>query len=172
MLAFVCVNVCDLVFDFASIEPLLELLLEALVGAEVFAPKSGVFHAGFGQRAVEIEHTDEARPCAAPVGHGEDGAFVRDEAVQQVVRILPDGFGNNEGCLAVDRREDIHALALARDEAVLQFGVVFVRPFEIPAEALEHGGEFLLHLILLSPAVLIGGEAKVAVGDEEYCFIF
>ena len=51
---------------------------------------------------------------------------MRDETVEKVVRVLPDCLGDNKGRLPVDLCKHIHALALTGDEAVLEFGVIFV----------------------------------------------
>ena len=52
---------------------------EKIVG-EILAPERAVGDARLGQRAVEIEHADQAGPGAAPVGDGQDRA--RDACVR------------------------------------------------------------------------------------------
>src|SRR5690606_4404581 len=106
-------------------EPGGEPVAEKIVG-EVGAPEGRVSDAGFGEGAVEIEHADEAGPGAGPVGDGEDGAAVGDEARQEVVGILPDAFGNDERRVRVDVGEDRHALLLRADETVFLFWFVRV----------------------------------------------
>ena len=91
---------------------------------------------------------------------------MRNETVEQVVRVLPDRLGNNKGRLPVDLCKHIHALALAGDEAVLEIGVIFVGPLKITTEAFDYASEFLLHLILFRPAVLIGSNTEIAIGNE------
>jgi hypothetical protein len=59
---------------------------------------------------------------------------VRDEAVEDVVRILPDRLGDDDGRLGVDRGEDGHALLLGGDEAVLFGGLVGMGADELVAE--------------------------------------
>ena len=60
----------------AGLEPRAQALEEEGVG-EILAPKRAVGHARLGQRAVEVEHADEAGPGAAPVRHGEDRSAMR-----------------------------------------------------------------------------------------------
>ena len=83
-----------------------------------------------------------------------------------MVRVLPDCLGDDEGRLPVDLCKHIHALALAGDEAVLEIGVIFVGPLKITTKSFDDASEFLLHLILLRPAVLIGGDTEIAIGNE------
>jgi hypothetical protein len=95
----------------AGFEPLGEIAFEEVV-LEIFGPDGGVLDAGLGERAVEVEHADEAGPLAGPVGDGEDGGAVGGEAVEDVVGVLPDGFGDDEGNLGIDFSEDFHPLFL------------------------------------------------------------
>ncbi len=44
---------------------------------------------------------------------------------ENVVRVLPNGFGDDKFCVGIDLREDLHAFLLAADETV--FAVLFVR---------------------------------------------
>ena len=92
---------------------------------------------------------------------------MRDEAVEDVVRILPDGLGDNDRGLGVDRGEHRHAFPLRADEAVLHLGLVGMGPDEPVAELGDGGGELLLHRDLAGPGFFVGGLAEVAVGDEE-----
>ena len=91
---------------------------ERLVG-EILAPERRVLHAGLGQRAVEIQHADQSRPGARPVGDGQDRPAVRDQPVQHVMRVLPDGLGHDQRRVGIDAGEDLHAFLLRADEAVL-----------------------------------------------------
>ena len=75
-------------------QPGMEAVDEERVG-EVFAPQRAVFDSRFGQRAVQIEHPNQTRPGAAPVGDGQNRPFVGDQAVQNMVAVLPDGLGND-----------------------------------------------------------------------------
>lgn len=170
LLAGVFLNVCSGVLDLTGLDPLLQILLEGAVFTEVLTPEGGVFHASLGQRAVQVQHTNEARPSAAPVGDGEDRTLVGDQTVQQVVRILPNGFRDDDRGFAIDFRKDIHALALAGDEAVLELGVVFVGSLQFAAKCVNDRSQFFFHFVLFFPAALVGAETEVTIGDEEYVF--
>jgi hypothetical protein len=158
------------VLDGAGLEPGREAAEEEVVG-EVGAPEGGVFHAGLGERAVEVEHADKAGGGAGPVGDGEDRGLVRDEAVEDVVRILPDGLGDDDGRLRVDRGEHRHAFLLGGDEAVLEGGLVGMGADELVAELGDSGGELPLHRLLAGPGFFVGGLAQVTVGDEQDGFL-
>ncbi|MFM1942848.1 MAG: hypothetical protein RI897_1830 [Verrucomicrobiota bacterium] len=116
----------------AFIEPLLEVGGELGVG-EVFAPESGEWDAGFGEAAVEVEHTDEAGPSAGPVSDCEDGSLVGGEAVEDVMGVLPDRFGDDEGGFGVDIAEDFETFFLGADESVFFLGFVGVGTDDLPA---------------------------------------
>ena len=94
------------------------------------------------------------------------GALVREQAVEDVVRVLPDGLGDDQRLVGIDVAEDLHAFLLIADEAVLFVLLVRVAADELVALGLECGGEGLLHRGLGGPALLVGGEAEVAVDDE------
>ncbi len=158
-------DVGNLVLGDAGLEPLGEFAEEVGV-VEVVAPEGGVFHAGLGEAAVEVEHADETGPSAGPIGDGEDRPAVRDEAVKNVVGILPDGLGDDDRRVGVDGREDLHAFFLRGDEAVFHVLLVAVRAHELVAEFGDGGREGFLHFLLGGPADGVGGVAKVAVGDE------
>ena len=72
-------HVRGVVLHLARLEPRAQALEEKRVG-EILAPERAVGHARLGQRAVEVEHADEAGPRAAPVGDGEDRPAMRGQA--------------------------------------------------------------------------------------------
>ena len=111
-------DVRGVVLDLAGLEPERRPLRKNVVG-EVLAPERAVVHARLGERAVEVEHADEAGPGAAPVGDGEDGAAVGGEAGEDMMAVLPDRLGDDERRVGGDVAEDFHAVLLAVDEAVL-----------------------------------------------------
>jgi hypothetical protein len=76
-------------------EPRARLCLEEIIG-EILAPDGGVFDAGLGERAVEIEHADQAGPGAGPIGDGEDGAAVADQAGNTWWLSIARRFGDDE----------------------------------------------------------------------------
>jgi hypothetical protein len=140
---------------------------EEEVVLEVLAPERGVFHARLGEGAVEVEHAHEAGPGAAPVGDGEDGSLVRDEAGQHMVRVLPDRLGDDQRRLGIDAGKHLHAFLLGGDETVLQGGLVGMGADQFATEFGDGGRQGLLHGMLGGPADFVGGLAEIAAGDEE-----
>ena len=137
-----------------------------LVG-KILAPQRRVLSPGLGQRAVEVEHADQPRPGARPVGHGQDRALVGQQAGQHVMRVLPDRLGHDQAGLGIDLPEDLHPFLLRADEAVLLVRLVGMRPHQFVA-GLGHGARQLgLHLLLGRPALLIGRQPQVAAGDQQ-----
>src|ERR1700722_2489110 len=74
-------------------KPLTQSCEEWRVG-EVLAPERGVRHPGFGEAAVEIQHTYKAGPLAAPICHREDGPTMTGEPRQYVMAVLPHCFAH------------------------------------------------------------------------------
>ena len=95
---------------------------------------------------------------------------MRDEPVQDVVGILPDGLGNDDRGLGINFGENLHALFLRTDEAVLQFRFVGMGADQLVAEHGHGGGELAFHRFLEGPGEFIGGGAQIAIGDEENGF--
>ncbi len=158
-------DVALIMFDRAGAEPLAQAVFEEGV-AEVLAPKRGVIHASLGEGSVEVQKTDEAGPLAAPVRHGEDGAAMRGQSSENVVRILPHSLRDDEGRVRIDVAEDLDAHLLRVDEAMLLHAIKRVGAFDRTALGFECDGEFVLHVLLGGPAGLIGGKTEVARGNE------
>ena len=59
-----------------------------------------------------------------------------DEPGQDMVRILPNGLGDNQWRIGIDRTEHFHAVFLAIDKAVPLIGY-FVSTLELIAEAFD-----------------------------------
>ena len=68
-------DVALVVGDNAFGEPLPQASFEIGVG-KIFAPQRAVADAGFGERAVEIQHADQPGPGAAPIGERQNRSFV------------------------------------------------------------------------------------------------
>ncbi len=147
-------------------QPRAEALKEGLV-AEVVAPEGTVLHACLGQGAVEIEHADEPRPGAAPVGDGQDRALVGEQTLQEMVAILPDRLGNDDWRILRDIAEDLHAVLLAVDETVAPLGVESVSAANFAAFFLDGLDQQSLHGLLGFLAFLVGRGAEIAVGDQD-----
>ena len=152
------VDVGEIVRHTALGQPLMQLLLERLVG-ESLAPQRAVLLARLGQRAVEIEHADQARPLARPVGDGQDRRAMGEEPGQNVVGVLPHRLGDDDRRLRVDLGEHLEALLLAGDEAVLERRVVGMGALDLDAELRERGRDLLLHRLLRRPARFVGALA-------------
>src|ERR1022692_4360572 len=88
-------------------QPLPQTALEQAVG-KFFAPQGTIFDAGLGQRTIKIEHANQPRPGAAPVGEGQNWATMREQARQYVMAVLPHPFRHNQWCIWIKLPEDSH----------------------------------------------------------------
>ena len=150
---------------FSPGQPAAETIGEERV-VERLAPKRGIFDAGLGQRAVEVEQPDQPRPSAAPVGDGEDRPLVRVKAGQDVVAVLPDGLGDDERRVDGDGFEDLQAVFLAVDETMAFLRVERMGAANLTALALDGGDEQGFHGGLGFLASLVGGKSQIAAGDQ------
>ncbi len=162
-------DVPRLVRALARFEPVVQPRAEIIVG-EVLAPQGRILDARLGERAVQVEHADQARPGSRPIGDGQDRPAMRDEAAQHVMRILPDGLGHDERRLGVQPGKDLHPFALRRQEAVLFLFAIRMSADDRIALGFHGAGQGLLHFFLGRPALLVGGEPQVSAGDEIDCF--
>jgi hypothetical protein len=85
---------------------------------------------------------------------------------QHMVRVLPHGLGDDERRIWRDAAEDLNALPLAGDEAVLLLRIIGMGSFDDAALGFESCGKGILHGLLRGPAGLIGGKTQIAAGDE------
>ena len=134
--------------------------------AEILRPDGGVLDAGLGQRTIQIQHADQAGPGAAPVGDSQDGALVGDQAMQNVMRILPDALRDNQRGLGINPRKNAHAFLLGADEPVFFIILVGMGPDQFITGFRQRCLQHLLHFGLFSPAGLVGGEAQITIGDQ------
>jgi len=88
------------------------------------------------------------------------------KAGEDVVAVLPDGLGDDEGRVGGDVAEDFHAVLLAVDETVAFLFVEGVGAPDGKAFAFDGGDEAFFHGVLGGLAGLVGGGAEVAAGDE------
>ncbi len=86
--------------------------------------------------------------------------------MQYVVAVLPDRLGHDERRFLRDASEYLHSPLLAVDETVAFIGIHGVRTLNAPSLPLDGLGQLSLHGRLGFLAVLIGGEAEIAVGNE------
>ncbi len=149
-------NVAGVVRHFSALHPFAEIFQKRWIVLEILAPEGRIFDARLGHGAVEVEHADESGPGSAPVGDGEDGAFVKLQAVQDVMRILPDGFGDDERGFGGDAAEDFHAVFLGINKAVTDFLAKAMGAIHLAAQLFDRGDQGLLHLQLFGLAGAIG----------------
>ena len=97
---------------------------------------------------------------------------MRGEASENVMRVLPDGLGDDERRVGINVLEDVHAFALRINEAVFGVRIELVRANQFVAFSLERGGERGFHFLLRRPARLVGREAQIATGDELNLVLF
>src|SRR6185437_15964410 len=138
--------------------------------SKIDAPESVITHTRFSERAVEIQHADQAGPFTAPVGDRQDWALVRIEAVQNVMAILPDGLDDDQGRRGWNLAEHFHAALLAIDKAVLFGWIERVAALCFRAETADGGGDGLFGAFLRGPAFLIGREPQISARDENNGF--
>src|ERR1700719_3741666 len=105
-------NMASVVADWLAFKPTIESLEKEIV-REIDAPQRVVTNAGFGQRSIEVEHADQTRPFAAPVGDGQDRPLMRVQSVEQMMRVLPDGLHHNQRRSGRNISENLHAILLA-----------------------------------------------------------
>jgi hypothetical protein len=90
-----------------------------------------------------------------------------DQPVHDVMGILPDGLGDDERGIGVNASaKDLHAFLLATDKAMLLVFFVRVRADEVVTGPCYSRRQSSFHLRLSGPALLVGGQSQVAVGDE------
>src|SRR4029077_18147259 len=89
------------------------------------------------------------------------------EAVQKMMAVLPDRFHYYEGSMLGNISEDLHAALLAVDEAVLLDQIVRVASPDLEAFAADSGHDGPFGAQLRRPALLVGGESQIAVGDQD-----
>ena len=89
------------------------------------------------------------------------------EPRQHMAAVLPHRLGHHERRGGIDRTKDLDAVRLTVDEAVSLGGVYRVSAHDASAECGEGGSDRGLELGLRRPAHLVGGESRVAAGDED-----
>ena len=139
---------------------------EEIVVLEVFAPQGVERNSRLDERAIEIEQAHQAGPLAGPIRDGEDGSAMAAHAGEYVMRVLPCGGGEDETGFGIDAGEDIHAHALAGDEAVALRGINRKGALDSNTLIVEGPSEPALQILLRRPADLIRGLAQISAGDE------
>jgi hypothetical protein len=89
------------------------------------------------------------------------------EAVQDVMAILPDRLDHHQRRAGRDAAEHFHAALLAIDEAVTFGGVAGVAAFDRAAQPPDGAHDGFLGARLGRPAFLVGGQAQIAVRNQD-----
>src|SRR5262249_44118171 len=129
-------GVALVVIDRSALEPSADRRTREAV-LEVLAPDRAVPDARLRPPPLDVQHADQPRPLAGPVGESEDRSAVFRQTREDVARVLPDGLGHDERRVGIDLAEDLDTLRLTVDEAVLLFGVVRVPARDPRAELAE-----------------------------------
>jgi len=133
---------------------------------KILAPQRGIFHPSLGERTVEIQHADQARPLPRPISHGKDRPSVGNQTTQQMVRILPYRFGNNQRRIGMDFVKNLHPLFLRADKSMLFSRVVFVSAIQLIPFSLDSFRQPAFHRFLCLPAGLVDGKSQITAGDQ------
>ena len=133
---------------------------------EILAPQRGVRHARLGQAGVQIQHSHQAGPLAAPVGHRKNRTAMAHQSGQHVVAVLPHRFADHQRGLGRNVAENAVAVLLAVDKSVGALLVVGVRAFDPAAFTADGLHERLLGSLLGVPAHAIRGEPQIAVRHQ------
>ena len=91
---------------------------------------------------------------------------MREEPVQHVMAVLPDGFDHHQRRVRRDVAEHLHAVFLAVDEAVALGGVEGMPAADIVSRAANCRHDGCFHALLCRPALLVRGQAQIATGDK------
>ena len=89
-----------------------------------------------------------------------------EQAVEQVMAVLPDALRDDERRAGVQLAEHLHAHLLRINEPVLLGRVVGMCANGLPTFGLEGRDKHGFHPGLFRPAFLVGTEAQVAVGHQ------
>ena len=85
---------------------------------------------------------------------------------QDVVAVLPDRFRNDQGRAGIQMSKDLHSHFLRVNKAMPFSRFEMVRADKFPTFILDGFSQQSLHFGLDRPALLVGGQAQIAAGDE------
>ncbi len=154
----------SVVADRLAFKPTIKALEKEIVG-EIDAPQRVVTNTGFGQRSIEVEHADQARPFAAPIGDGQDGPLMRVQSVEQMMSVLPDGLHHYQRRSGGNISENLHSIFLAVDESVLLGWIVGMSPLGVASGALNGRHDRGLDTFLRRPTLPVGGQPQISICD-------
>ena len=159
-------DVAGVVRDLPVLQPLAQAVDEELVG-EVLAPQGAYATPALVSEPLRLSIPTRPGQVPLQLARVRIGPRWVDQAGQDVVRILPDGLGDDQRRVGVDRPEDLHAVLLAVDEAVpLGRGRRDGRAGPCTPSWANAARDLRLHGGLRRLALLVGGGAQVAAGDE------
>src|SRR6185312_17434798 len=133
---------------------------------KIEAPERAVRNTGFRERAIQVQHSHQPRPLAAPVRDSKNRSLATDEPAQNVLGVLPDRFHYHYRRIFGDIAEDLQPITLAIDKAMAFFGVEGMstaHAVAFPADGVHYR---FFGLFLRIPADAVSGEAQVAVRNE------
>src|SRR5271170_571954 len=81
--------------------------------------------------------------------------------------ILPDGFHHDHWRVHRNVPKNFYAILLRIDEAMLLHSVDGMPPLDLKTKTLNGLDQALLDLLLRGPTLLVGGQPKVPVSDED-----
>ena len=95
---------------------------------------------------------------------------MRGQAGEEVMRILPNGFRNDERAFRIEPAKNFQPHFLRIDETVLFLFIEWIRALNFVACALDRVGEQRFHAGLLGPAFFVRGRPEIAAGNEIHGF--
>jgi len=105
---------------------------------------------------------------AAPIGDCENGPLVSGQAMQDVMAVLPNRFGDYERRRGRNILEDRHAIFLRIDETVLFRGIKRMAALDSKAKTVDRFGDGGFHSGLRRPTHPVGGKTKIATCDQNH----
>src|SRR5690606_4973688 len=124
-------NMPKVVLNGPFLQPLAKAPVEKIV-LEIHTPQGAEGHPSFCKRAVKVEHPYQTGPLTAPVGYRKDGALMRGQPGQHMVRILPYAFGNDHRCIGRNVFKYFNTHSLGIDKSMLLGRIINMRPCNSP----------------------------------------
>src|ERR1043165_7235359 len=88
------------------------------------------------------------------------------QAGENVMAILPHGFGDDNRSIRRNALKDVHAVTLAVDKTVRFFRAKGVSSFQLTAKTCDSCRKGGFHSLLCGPTLLIGGKSQVSAREE------
>src|SRR5512143_1095117 len=132
-------------FDGALLQPRAQALQEEFI-RKVLTPKCAVLAASFCETAIEIQHANQARPGATPIGDSQYRTVMFQQPRQHMMGVLPDSLSDDYRCILGNLAKDFQTKLLAIDESVLFDWIIGVGAFHPIAFTFDRGYELSFHL--------------------------